>query len=90
VEWRLDEGSWQAMVKTQNETDPTYQRLFDAEQPLLPDNLPWTKLAKPMVCPHLWKASLPAGLSPGTFLIQVRTTNPNGQQLTGERMIRVE
>lgn len=90
VEWRLDEGSWQAMEKTQNETDPTYQRLFDAEQPLLPDNVPWTRLAKPMVCPHLWKASLPAGLSPGTFLIQVRATNPNGQQLTGERMIRVE
>jgi hypothetical protein len=92
VEWRLDDGPWQLMTKTEKETDPTFQRLFDEEQPLLPDKLPWRKLAKPMVCPHLWKASLStaSSLAPGTYLIQVRASNPNGQVLSGQRIIRVQ
>ena len=71
-------------------TDPIFQALFDEEQPMLPDNLPWRKLAKPMVCPHLWKATLPAGQQKGTHLIQVRATNSNGQILKGERIIRFD
>jgi hypothetical protein len=47
-------------------------------------------LAKPMVCPHLWKASLTDTLKPGAYLIQVKATNPNGQVLQGERLIRIE
>ena len=90
VEWRLDQTQWQPMQKTDNETDPLFQTLFDEEQPMLPDNLPWRKLAKPMVCPHLWKAAFGTALQPGTHLIQVQATNPNGQVLCGERVIRVE
>ena len=71
-------------------TDPIFQELFDEEQRMLPDNLPWRNLAKPMVCPHLWKATLPVGQQKGTHLIQVRATNSNGQILKGERIIRVE
>ncbi len=90
VESRIGVREWQTMTKTVDETDPLFQSLFDEEQPMLPDNLPWRKLAKPLVCPHLWKASLPEGLAVGTHLIQVRATNPNGQVLKGERVIRVE
>lgn len=90
VEWRIGAGTWRPMTKTENETDPVFQILFDEEQPLLPDNLPWRKLAKPMVCPHLWKASLTDALEPGAFVIQVQATNPNGQVLKGERLIRVD
>jgi len=90
VECRLNDGEWQAMQKTENETDPIFQTLFDEEQPLLPNNLPWRKLAKPMVCPHLWKATLTTAKEKGTHLIQVRATNPNGQILNGERIMRVE
>ncbi len=90
VEWRIGAGTWRPMTKTENETDPVFQILFDEEQPLLPDNLPWRKLAKPMVCPHLWKASLTDALKPGAFVIQVQATNPNGQVLKGERLIRVD
>ena len=54
----MNDNDWQPMQKTENETDPIFQALFDEEQPMLPDNLPWRKLAKPMVCPHLWKATL--------------------------------
>ena len=90
VEWRLNNSDWQPMQKTEKETDPVFQSLFDEEQPMLPDNLPWRKLAKPMVCPHLWKATLTTAQQKGTHLIQVRATNPNGQVLRGERIIRVE
>ena len=89
VEWRLGEGDWQPMQKTEKETDPLFQALFDEEQSMLPDNLPWRKLAKPMVCPHLWKAALGSAPESGTHLIQVRATNPNGQVLRGERVIRI-
>lgn len=90
VEWRLNDSDWQPMQKTDKETDPIFQALFDEEQPMLPDNLPWQKLAKPMVCPHLWKATLPVGQQKGTHLIQVRATNSNGQILKGERIIRFD
>ncbi len=90
VKWRMNDNDWQPMQKTENETDPLFQALFDEEQPMLPDNLPWRKLAKPMVCPHLWKATLTTAPKNGTHLIQVRATNPNGQILKGERIIRVE
>ncbi len=90
VEWRLNDGEWQAMQKTIGESDPIFQMLFDEEQILLPNNLPWRKLAKPMVCPHLWRATLTTAKEKGTHLIQVRATNPNGQILIGERILRVE
>ena len=90
VEWRIGAGAWRPMTKTENETDPVFQALFNEEQPLLPDNLPWRKLAKPMVCPHLWKASLTDSLESGGFVIEVQATNPNGQVLKGERLFQVE
>ena len=90
VEWRLSDGEWQPMQKTEKETDPIFQALFDEEQQFLPNNLPWRKLAKPMVCPHLWKATLATATEKGTHLIQVRATNSNGQILNGERIMRVE
>ena len=90
VEWRMGSGDWQVMTKTENETDPLFQELYNEEQTYLPGKPSWRPLAKPMVCPHLWKASLGETLSPGTYLIQVRATNPNEQVLKGERFIRVE
>ena len=90
IEWRLQGGEWQPMTKTENETDPTFQALYNEEQTFLPGKPAWRPLAKPMVCPHLWKASLLESMKPGTHLIQVRATNPNGQILNGERIIRVE
>lgn len=89
IEWKIDDGKWQPMVKTENETDPLYQALYDEEQQIGKENLKWRGLGKPMVCPHLWKASLPEKMPAGTYLITVRATNPNGQILTGERTFRV-
>lgn len=89
VEFQLNDGPWQQMTKTENEPDPTFQALFDEEQPY-GDKLAWRKLAKPMVCPHLWKSSLGKVEAKGTYRIHVRVTNPNGQILDGERIIRIE
>jgi len=90
IEWRLADSEWRPMTKTEKETDPLFQSLFDEEQTFLPGKPAWRPLAKPMVCPHLWKASLTETLEAGTYLIQVRATNPNGQVLKGERIIRVQ
>jgi hypothetical protein len=41
-------------------------------------------------CTHMWQANLPPGLTPGTHLIEVRTTDMFGQTYTGRRLIRVK
>ena len=91
VEWKLADGeSWNVMEKTE-EADPVFKRLWEAEQPMKKaKTLPWPALASPMNCPHLWKAQIPETTAAGTFNIQVRCTNPNGQILTGHRIFRVE
>ncbi len=38
---------------------------------------------------HIWQAPLPAGLTPGTHLIEARTTDMFGHTYTGRRLIRV-
>ena len=90
VEWKLGvDSEWKPMTKTV-EADPVYKKLFDSEQPAKEaKTLKRTALAKPMASPHLWKASVPGTTKPGTYDIQVRCTNPNGQVLTGYRIFRV-
>jgi hypothetical protein len=88
VQYRVAGGPWLEMTKTENETDPVFQKLFDEEKQL-GDKVPWRKLASPMVCPHLWKAPLGTVAGTGNLLIEVKVTNPNGQVLEGQRTIRV-
>lgn len=40
--------------------------------------------------PHLWRGNLPAGLQPGTHVLEVRTTDMFGQTYTAHRIVRVE
>ena len=91
VQWRFENDSsaaWQAMEKVLI-SDPVFQALWDEEQALKPD-LPWRGLAKPMLSPHLFRGNLPtAEIAAGTYTISVKATNPNGQVLTGKRIIRV-
>lgn len=90
VEWQLgDSESWQPMTR-ELAPDPLFQLLFDEQERTPAEALAWRKLPKPMVCPHLWKAQLGTGIAPGTYSIQVRATNPDGQVLKGNRIIRVE
>jgi hypothetical protein len=43
----------------------------------------------PSVTNHIWEASLPAGLPPGTHQVTVRTTDMYGQTWTGHRIFRI-
>jgi hypothetical protein len=87
VEMRVgDEGEWQRLARRVM-IDPAYQRVFDAED-AIPDH-PWRKLPKPQPSTHLWRGTLPNGLSAGIHLIQVRTTDMHGRSFDGQRSIRV-
>lgn len=90
VQWKLDSSeTWQAMEKVV-QADPLFLALSKEEEALKP-NLPWRALPKPMASPHLFRAALSAeSLAPGTYTIQVKATNPNGQVLEGKRILRVE
>jgi hypothetical protein len=63
---------------------------------------PWVKMTKvvrqdPAIaaleyasdCSHMWQANMPAGLTPGAHVVEVRTTDMFGQTYTGRRIIRV-
>ena len=91
VEWKTDTSEeWLPMEKTV-EHDPLFKKRWEEEQPLVKaKTLPWRALTKPMNSPHLWKIDVPATLQVGTHDILVRATNPNGQVLTGNRILRVE
>lgn len=90
VEWKLDSTqTWQIMERDLS-PDPLFKALAEEELAIGKDALPWRKLPKPMVCPHLWKAQLGTAATKGTHTISVRATNPNGQILTGSRIIRIE
>ena len=90
VEWKLNSGSdWQLMQRDFS-PDPLFQILAEEENAIGKDALPWRKLPKPMICPHLWKAHLGDKITKGTHHIEVRATNPNGQVLKGSRIIRIE
>ena len=91
VEWKTESSEeWLPMEKTV-EHDPLFKQRWEEEQPLVASkSLPWRGLTKPMNSPHLWKVAVPATLPTGTHDIQVRATNPNGQILTGNRVLRVE
>jgi hypothetical protein len=41
------------------------------------------------VATHIWEAQLPAGLTPGGYLIRIRTTDMYGQTYDGSRILRV-
>ncbi len=87
VEMKIgDDGDWISMSYTQ-EADPTYLEVVEWEKSL--GKVPWRNLPKAADSTHLWKANLPAGLSPGTYFIHVRAKNFGGPAVTGRRVIRI-
>lgn len=86
IEMRVGSGDWVKMTSTVR-PDPTYQKLYDQEE-LVADK-PWKKLPTPKDSSHLWEAMLPADLSTGSHLIEVRASNVFGKTYTGRRIVRV-
>lgn len=87
VEMCLDGGRWVPLMRVERE-DPYYAALKTAEQGDSPP--PGRKLPRIIACSHLWSGTLPAGLSRGSHLIEVRTTDMFNQAYTAHRIFRVE
>jgi len=87
VEMRVEKGAWTTMKKVARQ-DPYQLAHNQAEENA---HLPRQRRAsRAAESPHIWGATLPADLPPGTHLIEVRTTEMFGQTYFGRRIIRVE
>lgn len=88
VRMRIGESKeWISLEKTL-EPDPYYSEVREREIERELD--PKMQLNAPINSDHLWKATLPAGLSPGPHLIQVEATDAYGRKHQCKRMIRVK
>lgn len=88
VEMRIGTGDWLPLQQAK-EADPLYAATVAAEAAVLSKAPNWRALPKPKPSTHLWKANLPAGLTPGIHLIEVRATDVNGKPVHGQRSLRV-
>jgi hypothetical protein len=86
VEMRMGTGAWVSMTQFTGQ-DPFYLELKELEKAPVPP--PGLKLPAASDTPHLWKAPLPSNLRPGTYRIEVRTTDMFGQSYNDFRTVRV-
>ena len=87
VRMRVDEGSeWVELEKTA-EPDPHYSAVRQREIAKDPDGK--RHLNVPVPSAHLWKGKLPAGMRPGSHLIEIEATDAYGRPHTGKRLIRI-
>jgi hypothetical protein len=87
VESRVDGRAWSAMRRVL-EWDPGFAQAYLA-QDVMAAPLPGKRLPDPTVCYHLWRAYLPADLTPGEHAIEVRATDPAGQVYSATRAVQV-
>ena len=89
VEMRIGNSDWMTLKKVK-EIDPKLQGVYDREAAILKSNPKmFRQLSKPRASGHLWRSNLPANLSEGTYLIEVRATDGPEQVYHGRRVIRV-
>ena len=88
VEMRIGKnGQWKSMEKT-SEVDPGLQKIWEAEQKVNPKIQP--QLSKPRRSTHLWRGKLADALETGNYLIEIRTTEEDGDVFKGYHILRVE
>lgn len=80
-------GDWITMTRTERE-DPTYRATYERDQ--ANTDRPHTALPKPLPTPHIWVATLPAGLAPGVHVLEVESKDMFGQIDRGVRLIEVD
>jgi hypothetical protein len=87
VEWRIDGAQWSALERSPAE-DPFILALKRAEK----DHPHGGRTLNPTryVTDHLWAAPLPAGLTAGWHLIEVRSTDAFGHEYRAARVIQIE
>lgn len=87
VKLRVDgAGDWVTLEKVL-EPDPYYVEVRNREMAQNPDAK--DHLNAPVASAHLWKGRLPAGLKPGSRLIEVEATDHYGRSHQGKRLVRV-
>lgn len=87
VEMRLgDKGAWLPMQRTEV-ADPAWARLKAIEDAI--KDSPARRLPSTSKSPHMWKANLPGGGAPGTYVLHVRTTDMFGQTDVGKRILTI-
>ena len=80
------DASWISLERVARK-DPYYQALRVREAADASGRRP---LPPAIDSPHVWVGQLPAHLSPGTRVIEVRSTDMFGQVFTAHRLIRIE
>jgi hypothetical protein len=87
VEARVDGRAWNPIRRILG-WDPTYAAAFLAQDSAAVPTA-GKRLPDPAVCYHLWRGALPADLSPGRHVLQVRATTPEGRVFTAERPFEI-
>lgn len=87
VRMRVDNGPW-TELKKDDRPDPFYMKIKEAEE----SDHPPRGVTMPRIADstHIWVGHLPAGLSPGAHLIEVRSVDMFGVEHVGHRVFRVE
>jgi hypothetical protein len=70
VEYRIDDGAWMKMQRTE-EFDPAYYR-YVQDWDYLEHIVPGQRPSNPIPCTHLWKARIATNLPAGEHRIEVR------------------
>jgi hypothetical protein len=87
VQARVDNRAWNSVARILG-WDPSYAADFLAQdsggRPPQGKRLP-----DPAVCYHLWRGTLPADLSLGRHLLQVRATDPLGHSFAAEQAFEI-
>lgn len=86
VELSLGDNAWQKMNKV-SKVDPRYEESYKRDATL---KTPYRPLPGPEKSTHIWEGTLPRNPKPGTYRLQVRTTDMFGHKYTGSRVIRIE
>jgi hypothetical protein len=87
VEARVDERAWNPMRRILG-WDPSYAAAFLSQDARVHPS-PGPRLPDPVICYHLWRASLPADLGLGAHLLSVRATDPGGRAYSAQRSFAV-
>jgi hypothetical protein len=82
VELRVDDGPWRPAMRLEDRLSPRYAAILAREESMSHAR---RRLPDPLPSPHLWRGTLPDGLSPGPHLLEVRTVDMFGREHLSRR-----
>jgi len=88
VQYRIDNGAWQAMEHVTNADPGFLDKLhrWDFTDKLMPGRRP----SNAVNCTHLWRADIPTKLDAGNHTIEVKATDMFGQEFTAQSSYTIE